>query len=142
MINRDRRCVFVADTPGEAEVVVIWLKNQGIDAQAMSLSTLGDLEGLTLYFGKGASFRGIEVWVKDPDQALEALRLLAEHSARFTTPEVLEDVVAICDECGEESVFPGKQRGTVQNCPHCEAYLDVPSSALGGEEDIGEPEDE
>jgi hypothetical protein len=32
---------------------------------------------------------------------------------------------AVCEECGRRSVFSAAQKGTVQDCPHCGAYMDV-----------------
>ncbi len=34
---------------------------------------------------------------------------------------------AVCDQCGQRSTFPATQRGTVQICAHCRAYVDVES---------------
>ena len=35
-----------------------------------------------------------------------------------------------CWDCGQPLRFPARQRGNVQECPHCGAFVDVP----GGEE--------
>jgi len=85
MIYRDPKCVFVANNPGEADVVAGWLSDQGIRAQVMNRATLGGLEGLTPFSPLGVATVGIEVWVQDPTQADEALRLLAEHAAARET---------------------------------------------------------
>lgn len=34
-----------------------------------------------------------------------------------------------CSACGAPSVHPVERAGTVQQCPHCNAYVDVPSEA-------------
>jgi hypothetical protein len=34
-------------------------------------------------------------------------------------------VEAVCEECGAHSSFPAAQRGSVQQCPQCDSYLDV-----------------
>jgi hypothetical protein len=34
-------------------------------------------------------------------------------------------ITTVCEECGREAEFPAVQGGSVQNCPHCGAYLDV-----------------
>ncbi len=146
MIYRDPRCVHVADSPAVAELVASWLQGQGIEARVMDQSTLGGLEGLTIWSSTGVSARGIEVWVLDPEQAPRALELLAEREAERVARRESADVgpvAAVCEECGLTTTFPGAQRGTTQQCPHCAAYLDVP----GGEEEWeadqeGEPEEE
>jgi ribosomal protein S27E len=30
-----------------------------------------------------------------------------------------------CEDCRQKSSFPSSQKGTVQDCPHCGAYVDV-----------------
>jgi hypothetical protein len=35
-------------------------------------------------------------------------------------------VQAVCEECGRKSIFGASKAGTIQDCPHCRAYLDVP----------------
>ena len=65
------------------------------------------------------------------NQAPQATQLLEEQKERFVgraersagTPEEVE---ATCEACGKVTVFPGSDAGTVQNCAHCRAYLDVP----------------
>ena len=36
-----------------------------------------------------------------------------------------EPMHVVCEECKEEADFPASKRGTVQDCPHCGAYVDV-----------------
>lgn len=38
-------------------------------------------------------------------------------------------IEAICEDCGGRASFPAAQRGSVQQCPHCRAYLDVGGEA-------------
>src|SRR5438445_3578570 len=127
MIHRDPRCVFVANSMAVAVVTATWLTENGIPAQVMDLMTLGGLEGLTGW-AAGISARGLEVWVEDAAHASKARRLLAEHQAsiaqRATDAEHRGPVEVVCEECGERSVFPANQYGTVQDCPHCGAYMD------------------
>lgn len=42
-------------------------------------------------------------------------------------------IEAICPECGERYSFPISQQGTVQNCPHCDAYIDVGDESSSSE---------
>ncbi|HKI38210.1 MAG TPA: hypothetical protein VKA46_40525 [Gemmataceae bacterium] len=141
MIHRDPRCVFVADSPTLAEVVVVWLDEQGIPARVMNPATLGGLLDLTPWSLTGVSSTGIEVWVDDPAQAPQALERLAEQeqfrAEKSAVPtEGDATVEAICEECGEANTFPASQRGTTQNCCHCGGYIDVP----GEEGEWDEPE--
>lgn len=129
MINRNPRCVYVSDTLGLAEIVATWLNDQEIAADVMDTATLGGFDGKTSITPWVASNRGIEVWVPegDVDRAQELLaakteefRLIAERRASRTgTVEV------VCEECGRGATFPASAAGTVEDCPHCGAYLDV-----------------
>jgi hypothetical protein len=105
-----------------------WLSQHGIPAHVSDLLTLGGLEGLT-GLAPGVSAHGLEVWVDDPAQAAEARRLLAEHEEELAHRTAREErqgpVEVVCEECGRSSIFPGSQYGTIQDCPHCGAYLDV-----------------
>jgi hypothetical protein len=73
-----------------------------------------------------AGMAGVEVWVLDPVQTAEAIRLLGEHALelRVQKPDG-PPVEVVCEECDKTSTFPAEERGSVQNCPHCGAYLDV-----------------
>jgi hypothetical protein len=150
VIYRDPRCVFVTDKPGEADVIVVWLGEQGIPAQVMNRATLGGLLGLTPWSTTGVSSSGLEVWVKDPEQASRAVELLGDHVlSRIMESADNSDrdpVEVVCEDCGQTTVFPGNQYGTVQNCPQCGGYLDVvnPGDEDGGfdEAEIGEAEEE
>jgi hypothetical protein len=145
MIYRDPKCVYVANSPGEAGVIVAVLAGEGIAAEAMNQATLGGLLGLTPYSATGVSAAGIEVWVHDPAQAEPAREFLAEHAARAVAraagiPADAVPVEVECEECGESNRYPAADRGKVQTCGRCGAYLDVP----GEEEewDVGDEEAE
>jgi Zn finger protein HypA/HybF involved in hydrogenase expression len=47
-----------------------------------------------------------------------------------------ENVFVRCDECGQTSRFTAKDRGSVQECPHCGEYVDV-----GKSDDFETPDD-
>ena len=70
-----------------------------------------------------------KVWVERGDVE-RAKPILEKHERRNL--ELQEDaecdkspVQATCDECGKRSPYPPKQRGSVQECPHCGAFVDV-----------------
>jgi hypothetical protein len=136
---RDPRCVLVADTLAEAEAAIGWLAGQDIAARVIEENTLGGLDGLNALTGVGA--RGWEVWVDQPGTADRVRQLLADdQTAKQAARQARTGTVeATCEECGEASTFPAKEQGTIQNCPHCEAMIDVPDP--DDEWDVGEPED-
>jgi hypothetical protein len=137
MISRDARCVFVAPNVAEATVVVNWLEHEGIAAQVMDSMTHGGLEGLTAW--TGISARGIEVWVMMKEDAQRAVSLIEHHKVAIAKlrerKAAAGPVRAVCEECEQGSVFSGDKRGSVQNCPHCGSYLDVPGGASGSDLD-------
>jgi hypothetical protein len=148
MINRDPKCVFVADSPGLAGVIALWLSDHGIAAEVMNPATLGGLDGLTWLSRTGVSASGIEVWVLDPALAGQARELVAQHSERLAAQAAERgagaDIEAVCEACGKPSVFPGSEAGKVIECRHCGEYLDVPDPAAGPDfpEEEGEAPEE
>jgi Zn finger protein HypA/HybF involved in hydrogenase expression len=40
-----------------------------------------------------------------------------------------QPVEVVCEECDRTAQFPAVQGGTVQNCPHCGAFIDVGDDA-------------
>jgi hypothetical protein len=135
MPYRDPKCVFVASHFGQANIVASWLRGHGIPAEVMNRETTGGL-GYPL----AAGLAGVEVWVMDPAQVAEAIRLLGDHALELITQKPTgPPLEVVCEECGQTSTFPAEQRGSVQNCPHCSAYLDV-EPADGAEAEGSEPE--
>jgi hypothetical protein len=96
----------------------------------MDTATLGGFDGKTSITPWVASNRGIEVWVPegDIDRARELLASKTEEfqqkahrrATRTGTVEV------VCEECGRAATLPASTAGTVEDCPNCGAYLDVP----------------
>jgi hypothetical protein len=136
MPSRDPRCVFVAYDFSQADVVAGWLCTHGIQAQVMNGEMQSGFSSLLVQNGATA----VEVWVADAAQVPEALRLLGDQAltqlGRQANGPPLE---VVCEECGEASTFPSEQRGTVQECPHCYAYLDVEDPEAAEEQE--DPED-
>jgi len=130
MVYRDPKCVYVTDSPGVADVLVNFLEHEGIPAKVMDRTTLGGLLGLTVWSNSAVSSLGLEIWVHDEKDGVRARNLLAEFEAaeahRSANRDAGGPVDAQCEECDRFSTFDGKYRGTVQDCPHCGAFMDVP----------------
>jgi hypothetical protein len=142
MLYRDPKCVFVADTIFQADIVAAWLDGHGIRAEVMNREMMSGLVSSAT-----SGLTGVEVWVLDTEQAAEAIRLLGDRAVELATMKPSGPPLEVeCEECGEISAFPAQERGTVQTCPHCRAYIDV--EPLDGNEgplgatDSGEGEDE
>jgi hypothetical protein len=113
--------VFVGDSAEAAEAIAGWLSGQGLPAAAGPRPPDAD-----------PSADGFEVWVRDSGQA-ETARGLVESAMRRAEARLREERLAkappvevVCEDCGGVNTYLGKERGTVQSCRHCEAYVDVP----------------
>jgi hypothetical protein len=69
----------------------------------------------------------ILVRAEDAEDARHVLLGLEElERRRMAQDEHCTTVVAVvCEECQQEATFPETQHGSVQDCPHCGAYVDV-----------------
>jgi len=118
-------CVYRAADLGEADIVAAWLADHGINAQVTNRNP-----AMNLYVPSVVSPKGIELCVVDPAQAERAEALIREHleqrKEKTDEPAPSRTIDAVCEECGKASRFPFAQRGSVQTCPHCGQYLDVP----------------
>jgi hypothetical protein len=125
-MSRDQRCVFVGESFSEAETVSAFLNSEGVAASVIDPSAVGGMEGLSLM--AGAATGGLEVWVRDPTAAAYARQLIADHASELrTSRERKTGLIQVdCEECGAMVKFPGEKAGTVQECPNCLAFLDVP----------------
>jgi len=118
-------CVHRAASFEEAEVVIAWLKEQGIDAWIEEEFPPGPLESALPVQPKG-----IEVFVATGEPATRAKDLLDRHGdelrGRISKPASSETLEVVCEECNQASRFSGDKRGQVESCTHCGAYVDVP----------------
>jgi hypothetical protein len=120
--------VYYAKTNTEAASLCHMLNEAGIEAHLMEdLSSVG--------FGWGGPMPNVhwpKVWVdKSNEQQAAAILQKYEQSVYDHQPERAagvgdETIVqAVCEECGEASMFSGRILGTVQECPVCGAFMDV-----------------
>ncbi len=122
----------------EAHLIVEMLHNNGISALAVE-----DQSGASLWaFGRISQFHKPKIWIDKPteEKARELLQQYEENNRKRNDPDKeSREIIAVCEQCGKSSTFPGKLDGTTQNCPHCEAYIDV--GELDWEDNFGEPEE-
>jgi Putative prokaryotic signal transducing protein len=140
----DPVAVYTARTNTEAQIVRHLLIQSGVEAYAVE-----DLSVVGLWMG--GTIPGIhnpKIWVDRADVE-RAVPILREYEQRTAERRLAEPasapggsgVEAICDECGARSVFDAEQRGTVQECPHCNAYMDVGADEPAGEwQDVSDEE--
>jgi hypothetical protein len=83
-----------------------------------------------------------QVWVErtDAQRAKPILDDYERRAAELRDARTQDEMQAepaleiVCQECGKHSAFPASQRGSVQQCQHCDAYIDVED-----EESLDEP---
>lgn len=121
----------------EAQSFVTWLQSHGVRAYAME-----DNSGVSLYaFGTISQFHKPQVFVgkHDLESASELLRQFERRcDERRRESEDQPPIESEREECGVSSKSPASQNGTTQNCPHCNAFMDVGDDGWPEEFDFGE----
>ena len=129
MALSDPVAIYNAKTNGEAQMLKVMLQELGIAAFAVE-----DLSpaGMWFMFGTLPEIHKPQVWVNrvDADRARAAIDSYEEQTAASAraereAAEAGEPIEVECDECGHKAVFPAGERGTIQDCPRCGAYVDV-----------------
>jgi hypothetical protein len=129
----DPVAVYHAANNVEVHLVRNALEASGVEAHVIEdVSQAGTWVG-----GQISGIHRPEVWVNrsDVERAMQIVEAY-EHRAAELRDKTTEDDTAggaievTCEECGESSTFPASQRGSVQECPHCDAYLDVVDEEL------------
>ncbi len=130
---RDPFAAYNASSNLEAHMVCGLLQDAGIEAMAIEDNSQAGLwVGGTL-----AEIHKPQVWIERSDIE-RASAILTDYDRRSTERLSGKQGLAVdvvCEKCGKQSTFPAVQSGTVQNCPHCRAYIDV-----GDDEDREERE--
>jgi hypothetical protein len=130
--------IYTAATNVEAHLIVVMLETNGIEAFAEE-----DQSGVSQFaFGTLSQFHQPNVWIdKSAAKATaELIRGFEERKRERAKPDVGNAQIQVeCEECGKVSSFSKSLNGTVQDCSHCRAYVDV--GELDWDVDFGEPEE-
>lgn len=129
MALQDPVVVYNAATNVEAHLVKLLLIEAGMEAFVSEDLSTGGL----WMFGLLPGIHKPQVWVSRSriDEAQPVLeRYERQEAERRRTRQQTDSadsspVQVVCEECGKSSLFPSAQRGSVQDCPHCRAYVDV-----------------
>jgi hypothetical protein len=136
---QDPVAVYNAESNVEAIQVCNALVAEGIEAHVTEDDSA---VGLSIY-GRLAEIHKPQVWVarEDVERARPVLIDFERRAAELRAGAVGkgEPIEVVC-ACGRTTTFPGTQRGSVQECPACGAFLDV--GEPDDSEDWGSPEDE
>lgn len=129
MAFRDPLAAYNAESNLEAHVVCGLLIEAGVEAVVVEDNSLA---GIWLG-GTVAEIHKPQVWIERADSE-RARPVLTDYERWAADRRVAKRVAAgadgppvevVCEECGTRSEFPAAQLGTIQNCPHCRAYVDV-----------------
>jgi hypothetical protein len=130
--------VYTAATNVELHMIVEMLHANGVAAHAVE-----DQSGVSLWaLGTISQFHKPNVWVDETTfaKAAELIQDFEDKKQSRNTPvEASSDIQVICEDCGKTTSFPGSLDGTIQECRHCGAYVDV--GELPWDDDFGEPDD-
>jgi len=127
MALRDPVAVYNAASNVEAHLVRNVLLQSGVQAYVTEdVSQVG-----TWMFGLLPEIHKPQVWIDtaDIDRAQPILedyeRRAAERRGADDGAGMEPPIEVTCEACGRCSLFSRTQRGSVQDCPHCGAYVDV-----------------
>jgi hypothetical protein len=140
--------IFTATDNAEAELLRVLLVQSGIEAHSTAdLSLIGSWWG-----GKLPGFHRPQVWI-DRSEIEQATPLLKDFEGRSihrnartkTSDADAAPIEIVCESCDRRTSFPASQKGSVQACPKCGAYLDVGDvewdSDWSGDDESGEAEE-
>ena len=124
MALRDPFAAYNAANTIEAHLVSNRLNDAGIEAFVIDDVSQAGVE----WVGLLSEIRKPQVWIERTD-AERAKPILDEYEQRAAERRKTESdgvpIEVTCGECGKASEFPATQKGSVQSCPHCAAYVDV-----------------
>jgi hypothetical protein len=141
MALNDPIAAYNAETNLDAHLVATALREAGLEANVIEdVSTAGLWLG-----GVVPEIHKPQVWIEraDADRAKPVLEDFEHRRAeRRRVAADAPDIEVLCEECGTKSMFPGNQYGSVQNCPHCRAFVDVGDDVPFDGWDETEPNDD
>jgi hypothetical protein len=120
--------VYNAEHNLEAQMLCNYLEQNGVEAYA----TLDESVAGLWSFGHMPEIHKPQIWI-DKSNTEAAKALLAEYEERRSQRLAQErtlgheerGIAVICEDCGKTSNFAESKRGTVQDCSHCGAFVDV-----------------
>jgi len=120
-MTTDPICVRRTNTIEEADIIVAWLEEHGIEASVIDRDNPG-------VFAFGVTDpEGVAICVADEATAETAKRLLEEHDREHLQQQCscASEVELHCEECGHDFRVPGEQADGVVECPQCRAHVDA-----------------
>ncbi len=140
---RDPVAVYNAANNPELYLVQNALEAAGIEAHITEDASLVGMSALGII----PEMHKPQVWVDRADLE-KAKPILDEFERRKAELEANPndadnaDLTVHCEECEKVTAFPRSQAGSVQECPHCRAYMDVVDENSDDDWDDAELDDE
>lgn len=142
----DPIAAYNAQSNTDAHLVQQFLEGQGIES---SVTEDNSLVGQWT-FGLLPEIHKPQVWVSraDAERVAELLTLFEERRRERNAVDPPPGTAAIevrCEDCGRTTTFAGNLQGSVQDCPHCGAFVDVgdvdwPEAAWENSDELDEVE--
>lgn len=134
MALRDPIALYTAVTTLEASVLCQILTSSGIEAHVVEdVSISGQWT-----FGLLPQIHKPQVWIERADvAAAQPIITSYERAEAGKTAQHNDDapIKVVCEECEKELEFPATQRGALETCVHCGAYVDVGEVEMEGWDD-------
>ena len=130
MALRDPFAAYNASSNVEAHMICGLLIDAGIEAVVIEETPQAGAWG---WLGPLSEMHKPQVWIERADIE-RAAPVLTDYEKRAaerrkadqgTSGVAGPSVEVVCEGCGKRSEFPAAQKGSVQSCPHCGAYVDV-----------------
>ncbi|MEM7626875.1 MAG: hypothetical protein AAF333_14875 [Planctomycetota bacterium] len=136
---QDPVSIYQAENNQDARMDQLTLEAAGIRAVAIE-----DNSATTFwYLGPLQGINNAQVWIERGD-AERAKALVDEYARkraerrRKSRAKDAETIDAVCEDCAKTTTFPGTMRGSVQECKHCGAYVDLYEDDGWDDEDFDE----
>lgn len=144
MTLQDPVAVYNAEDPEDAQALCALLAQAGIAAQVFNEETPPP----HLVAGYVPDLHPPQVWVERaaaeqaaPTVEVHARSVADRRAAEEATAAAAGPIGVVCEECGKQAEFPATDKGSVQECPHCGAYIDVALDAGGDEWQVPAPDE-
>ena len=116
--------VYRAENGYQAHLFVKALEEAGIKAEIEGTVLHPAVENVVNVPWRSAP--RIMVFAEDAERAKRLLLELEQRERNEAAKkEGVPAIDVVCEKCGQRSTYPATQRGSVQNCQQCGAYVDV-----------------
>ncbi|MHC5077662.1 MAG: hypothetical protein ACYTHN_01495 [Planctomycetota bacterium] len=114
--------IAVAENESRGNFIKDVLITEGVQAFTEKDSVLGFLGDFTL------PFFGVKIYVRkdEAEKAKQILKTMETHKEKKTYVSSSVGISFKCDSCKALVTFTLDKAGTVQSCPECFEYVDVP----------------